>query len=261
MGKRDQPDKESAIITMALFRSEDSVFVSGNYNGATDELLQSPMKNAISLPGEPGNYYLSVYFPEKKSTFFNKIIILPVMSGLFMLVLVFSFFFTYYFIIRQKKLSEIKDDFVNNMTHEFKTPIATISVTSEILTKEQVASSPEKVARYAQIIYDENARLKNMVERILQIAIIDKDEFRLRNKELDAHEIIAGCIENYKIMVAERKGTIRTRFDASESVIIADRDHLANIMNNLLDNAVKYSHGKPQISVTTINKENRLSYQ
>ena len=142
----------------------------------------------------------------------NKMIILPVMSGLFLLVLVFSFFFTIYFIIKQKKLSEMKADFVNNLTHEFKTPISTISVTSEILGKEQVINSPEKVEKYAKIIYDENQRLKTMVERVLQIAIIDREEYKLNLKELDVHDIIHLCANNYKLVVAERNGAMLKNF-------------------------------------------------
>jgi len=147
---------------------------------------------------------------------------------------------------------------VNNMTHEFKTPISTISVTSEILAKEQVIHSPEKVSKYARIIYDENNRLRNMVERVLQIAIIDRDEFSLRLKECNVHEIISDCMENFKIQISERKGRIKTKFDAKQSAITIDRDHLSNILNNLFDNANKYSPENPHITITTGNLNGQL---
>jgi two-component system, OmpR family, phosphate regulon sensor histidine kinase PhoR len=241
-----------------IFRSKDSLFILGNYEGKTSELICSPIRISLTCLCQSDNYWLSAYFPEKRSILFSELFILPLMSGLFLMVLVFSFFFTIYMTIRQKKLADMKTDFVNNMTHEFKTPISTISVTSEILAKEQVVNSPEKVTKYARIIFDENNRLRNMVERVLQIALIDRDEFSLRLKESNVHEIITECIENFKIQISERKGRIKTKFDAKQPVITIDRDHLSNILNNLFDNANKYSPENPHITITTSNLDGHL---
>jgi two-component system phosphate regulon sensor histidine kinase PhoR len=242
-----------------VYRTKDSLFILGNFKGKTQKLLlHSPLQISLTCLCQSDDYWLSVYFPDKKSVLFNEMVILPVMSGLFLLVLVFSFFFTIFFTIKQKKLTEMKSDFVNNMTHEFKTPLSTISVTSEILSKEQVKNSPERVSKYAKIIYDENARLKNMVERVLQIAIIDKDDFNLRLKEHNVHEIITECAENFELRIAERKGCFRMNLDANQCGILIDRNHLANILNNLLDNADKYSPENPQITIITRNLNNSL---
>jgi len=225
----------------------------GNYKGDINNLINSPHQASLTCICQSDNYMLSVYIPQQRAILINKIIILPVMSGLFLMVLLFSFFFTIYFIIRQKKLSEMKTDFVNNMTHEFKTPIATISVSAEMLVKEKIINSPEKVQKYSRIITEENIRLKKLVERVLQIAIIDKEDFKLRLKEQDVHVIIRDCINNFNVQVKERKGCIKTNLNAHKHIINADHDHLMNILYNLLDNANKYSPENPHIIVNTDN--------
>jgi two-component system phosphate regulon sensor histidine kinase PhoR len=185
-------------------------------------------------------------------------IVLPVMSGLFLMVLIISFFFTIYTVIRQKKLSEIKADFVNNMTHEFKTPISTISISSEMLTKEGIMNSPEKISKYAKIIFDENNRLKNLVDRVLQIAVIDRKDEKLKLAQVDVHEVIRECADNFGLLVQERNGHLLTSPVASLPAITADRAHLTNMINNLLDNALKYSPLEPKIEITTFNQNGNL---
>jgi len=246
------------VYNYGVYRSIDSLFILGKYKGKTDQLIKSPLQISLTCLCQSDNYWLSVYFPDKKSVLFNEMIILPVMSGLFLLVLIFSFFFTIYITVKQKKLSEMKTDFVNNMTHEFKTPISTISVTSEIMQKEQVKNSPERVSKYARIIYDENLRLKKMVERVLQISIIERDELYLNYNEFNVHEIIAECVEIFNIQVSERNGEIKTRFDANSPIILTDREHLKNILSNLIDNANKYSPENPQITISTQNLNKNL---
>jgi two-component system phosphate regulon sensor histidine kinase PhoR len=236
-----------------VYRESDQKFVMGNEYGFVQRLISSPHQISLTCLCQTENYLLSIYFPDQKSIVISQMIILPVMSGLFLMVLVFSFFFTIYFIIRQKKLSEMKSDFINNTTHEFKTPISTISVSSEMLKKDLVVNSPEKVKKYAKIIFDENARLKTLVERVLQIAIFDKEEDKLVLIEQDVHEIAMECIHNFKIHVAERNGCLRTRFDAENHILATNREHLKNILNNLLDNANKYSPESPHITVSTYN--------
>ncbi|MCD4664319.1 MAG: HAMP domain-containing histidine kinase, partial [Bacteroidales bacterium] len=241
-----------------VFRSNDSIFVMGIYDGFKKKLLKSPHWVSLTCICKSDNYLLAIYFEHQQRLILNEMIILPVMSGLFLLILVFSFFFTIYAMIRQKKLSEIKTDFVNNMTHEFKTPISTISVSSEMLTKDKVIESPEKIKKYARIIFDENTILKNQVERVLQIAIIDKKDFKLKMKDLNVHEIIQSCIDNFKIIVGERNGKLDTSLKAGQHTIIADIVHLTNIINNLLDNANKYSFETPEILITTINLKGKI---
>jgi two-component system phosphate regulon sensor histidine kinase PhoR len=152
----------------------------------------------------------------------------------------------------------MKTDFVNNMTHEFKTPISTISVSSEMLIKSAVSKNPEKVKKYAKIIFDENVRLKNQVERVLQIASIDKGEYNLRMNPIDLHNIIESCVSNFEVVIAEKKGKIYTDLKADMHIITADRHHMTNVINNLLDNANKYSEEKPEIRISTENSEGRI---
>jgi len=185
-------------------------------------------------------------------------IILPVMSGLFLMVLIFSFFFTIYAVLKQKKLSEMKTDFVNNMTHEFKTPISTISVSSEMLAKDLIVQHPEKVKKYAKVIFDENTRLKNQVERVLQIAIIDKEDFKLKFKEVNVHEILQKCIDNFNVLVAERKGNLQANLEALQYIVTVDKEHFTNVINNLLDNANKYSPVNPDITINTFNNLGKI---
>jgi two-component system phosphate regulon sensor histidine kinase PhoR len=154
-------------------------------------------------------------------------------------------------LFKQKKLGEIKADFVNNMTHEFKTPISTISVASEMLMTESIENNPEKILKYAHIIYDENARLKNQVEKVLQVAILDRGDYRLRIRELDAHEVLQVLIENFRMTISKKNGAVFSRLNAANSIIEADRSHFTNVIHNLLDNAEKYSPGIPEITVST----------
>jgi len=241
-----------------VFRQRDQQFVMGPFDGYEEFLIYSEHKTSLSCLCQDHNYMLSLYYPNQKSNVLSQMIVMPVMSGLFLIVLIFSFFFTIFSLIRQKKLSEMKTDFVNNMTHEFKTPISTISVSSEMLTQDPIIRSPEKVKRYAQIIFDENTRLKNQVEGVLQIAILDKGDYKLKMKELDIHEIIKNNYKNFQVQVHERNGKLKLNLKANRFMAVADKVHIGNIINNLLDNANKYSPEEPDILISTENKGNKL---
>ncbi|MCF8367681.1 MAG: HAMP domain-containing histidine kinase [Bacteroidales bacterium] len=232
-----------------VYRQNDSKFVMGDIGDFESELIQSEHWVSLTCLCDDESYLLAAYFPDQSFKILSDMIILPIMSGLFLMVLVFSFFFTIYFLIQQKKLSEMKTDFVNNMTHEFKTPIATISVSSEMLTKEQVINSPEKIRKYAKVIFDENTRLKNQVEQVLQIAILDKEDYKLKMREMDARELLNESIDNFKMQIAERSGILKTQLNADNHQIIVDKFHFQNVINNLLDNANKYSINAPEILI------------
>ncbi|MBN1340798.1 MAG: HAMP domain-containing histidine kinase [Bacteroidales bacterium] len=230
----------------------------GIYGGYQSEISKSPHWVSLDCLCINNDFQLKVFFPMQNRRIMSELLILPVMSGLFLLILMFSFFFTIYFIIRQKKLNEMKTDFVNNMTHEFKTPISTISVSSEMLMKSGVNESPEKVSKYANIIFDENTRLKNQVEKVLQIAILDRKDFRLKMKDFNAHEVVRESIRSFNILVGERGGVIHEHLSAEKEVISADKLHFSNIINNLIDNANKYSAGSPEITITSRNHNGHL---
>jgi len=156
-------------------------------------------------------------------------------------------------ILRQKKTSEIKNDFINNMTHEFKTPIATVSLATEALQDDDIQSNKNFVDRYVKIIQEENKRLGAQVEKVLQIASLDKKDFELKFDETDVHEIIMGAKANIGLIIEKRGGNITYQFLADNPKIAADKVHLTNIINNLLDNANKYSPEPPEIHVRTEN--------
>ena len=202
--------------------------------------------------------YLTVHFPHQNKYLLETMWAMLVVSGMVMLILMFSFYYFIFTILRQKKLGAIKNDFISNMTHEFKTPISTISLASEMLGDESVIKTPEKQARFLKMIKDENKRLSVLVESILQTAILDKGEFKLKLNELDIHEIINTAINNTNLLVEQRNGKITTNLNATKVRLQADRVHLTNIVFNLIDNALKYSKENPEINITTHDAENGI---
>jgi two-component system phosphate regulon sensor histidine kinase PhoR len=174
-------------------------------------------------------------------------------SILFTGIILFCFAYTISVIIQQKKVSEMKGDFINNMTHEFKTPIATISLATDSISSPKIAGNPEKVKRFANIIKQENVRMNNQVEKVLQMAMLDKKDFSLKLTDVNLHEIIGRATENISLSVERKEGTVTTDLQADKPIVEADLTHVSNIVNNLLDNANKYSPEKPEISVATRN--------
>lgn len=195
--------------------------------------------------------YLSVKFPNQKNYLLQTMWAMLVVSGMVILILIVAFYYTIGTISRQKKLSAIKNDFISNMTHEFKTPISTISLAAEMLNDDSVTKTPEKQHRFVKMIKDENKRLSILVESILQTSILDKGEFKLKRTEVDVHEIINQAIQNTQLLVGQQQGIINKQLDALKHVITADKVHLTNIIFNLIDNAVKYTKDSPQIMVFT----------
>jgi two-component system phosphate regulon sensor histidine kinase PhoR len=166
-------------------------------------------------------------------------------------VIISCFYVAITTILKQKKLSEIKNDFISNMTHEFKTPIATISLACEVLQEAAVTEDPVKRTRYLNVIHDENKRLGLQVEKVLQSAILDKGNLRLKISPVDIHEVIDQALQNIGVQIEQRQGEIRLELNAEKTVVEADEMHLTNIVHNLLDNANKYSPEEPRISIQT----------
>jgi len=197
------------------------------------------------------DHLLTVFFP-KQTSFLIKQIWLTMTSSLFLvLLIIFLFSYTIHAILRQKKLSEIKNDFINNMTHEFKTPISTVSLACEALQDNEIKKNKNFVNNYIRIIQDENNRLRRQVDKVLQMATLDKKEFKLKMDEIDVHEVIEKAISHVNLQVEKKGGAIEKRLIADNHKIITDEIHLTNIIYNLLDNANKYSKDKPLIQVET----------
>jgi two-component system phosphate regulon sensor histidine kinase PhoR len=209
--------------------------------------------NLFPMDLVPKDYYLSIYFPSQKKFLLKQGLLPLTASGLFMLIVIGCFAYAIMIILRQKKISEIKNDFINNMTHEFKTPIATVSLATEALQDHDLRQNQTIVDRYIQVIRDENKRLGMQVEKVLQIASLDKKDFRLKFENADVHDIIEKALVNINITVEKRQGIITTQLLASNAIIEADKVHLTNIIYNLLDNANKYSPEAPVIHLRTEN--------
>jgi two-component system, OmpR family, phosphate regulon sensor histidine kinase PhoR len=241
-----------------VFNQNRSGFVMGDFEGYEEFLLKSPNQVSLSCLCEEDVLLLTVGFPHKESKMRSNMVLLPIMSGLFLLVLVFSFFFTVYALFRQKKIQEMKTDFMNNMTHEFKTPIATILVSSEILMQDKIASFPDRVKKYAKIVYEENERLKNLVDRVLLLASMEKESFKPQLILLNVHSILRECLNTFSVQTFGKNITFSHDMAAENHHIMADRLHIYHVINNLLDNALKYSPKNPKISIKTKNEHGFL---
>jgi len=179
-------------------------------------------------------------------------------SIVFTTIIVLAFAVTVRTLFNQKKLSEIKSDFINNMTHELKTPLATISLAIDALTNEKVIHDADKIKIYSGMIKEENKRMNKQVEKILQAARLEKEEVKLTLQKLDAHQIISKVAHNMALQIQEKNGTIDLRLAASDPIIEADDVHFSNIIFNLLDNAMKYSSETPKIHVETLKHGNGM---
>ncbi len=244
--------------TYGVFNERDSSFVMGTYHGHEKALLDSKHRVSLSCIYKRDVYYLSLLFPFQERTMLHEMILMIILTLLFLPILTISFYLVIKLMFRQKTLTQIKADFVNNMTHEFKTPIATIPLSSEMLLKSEVNSFPYKTRRYAQVIFDENARLQQQVDQVLQLSVLEKGEYTLKLKETDLHRIIRKMAEHFSVTVRNKGGMISTDLGASVHHLEADRTHLANILSNLIDNAIKYSPENPDIKISTSNGRNSI---
>ncbi|MEO6328630.1 MAG: HAMP domain-containing sensor histidine kinase [Ginsengibacter sp.] len=218
--------------------------------------LESP-SGSISEGVSPEEL-LVIIVPHVKSIIWKQMSWMVSGAILFTIIIFCAFFLTIKALLKQKKLSEIKSDFINNMTHEFKTPLATISLAIDALRNEKVINDRDKMNYFAGIIKDENKRMDKQVETILQAALLDKQQIQLNLKVSHAHDLINSALNNIKLPVEEKQGKLDIQLTAQRDNILADEVHFTNLINNLLDNAVKYSKENPCIKITTSNQSNQL---
>jgi two-component system phosphate regulon sensor histidine kinase PhoR len=202
--------------------------------------------------------FLLIYFPQQARYNLKSLWVMMLVSLLLVLTIIAAFSYSVFTIIRQRKLSELKNDFINNMTHEFKTPISTISLACQALSDKDIPRTNEMYNDYIQIIGDENHRLGEMAEKILQTAILEKGNLHLRPEAIDMHNLIADAIRKIAIQIEIRDGIISQSLQAEHPLIKADKVHLSNVIYNLLDNANKYSPRKPHILVSTADADNGI---
>ena len=201
------------------------------------------------------NLALAVIFPERTNYVLGSMLWILGGSMLFSLFILATFALSLFFIIRQKKISEMKSDFINNMTHEFKTPIATISLAADTIINSKVIKDEVSIKHFIGMIKKENSRMNKKVETILQIASLDKKEIEFRFENVSIHTLIEHAIETIEIQVHQRNGKITLNLNAEQPFLYGDGEHLTNLVNNLLDNAIKYSPDLLEITITTQNRE------
>lgn len=199
--------------------------------------------------------YLMIYFPEKQHFILSQLWKILIVSSILILVIVFSFTYTIFTIFRQKRLSEMKNDFINNMTHEFKTPVSTISIACEALRDNDIFKTEALQKNYINVINEENKRLGAMAEKILQTAILDKGDLKLHYEVFDLEDIIRDVIKRFELQISSKGGQIATEFLASDTTIKADKTHITNVIYNILDNANKYTPKNPLIKIKTTNDD------
>ncbi|WP_203293026.1 sensor histidine kinase [Luteirhabdus pelagi] len=203
-------------------------------------------------------YQLYVNFPEKNKEVFSSIAGMAILSLVFTAVIVLTYASALSQIFKQRQISQIKSDFINNMTHEFKTPIATINLALDALKNPKIKDNQEFLNRYLKMIRDENRRMHAQVENVLRISKLEKNELDLPKERLKLHDIIADAVSHVELIVEDREGYIKSHLGALESSVLANESHLTNVIVNILDNAVKYSEDEPKIDIYTENVKNNI---
>ncbi len=198
-------------------------------------------------------YQLLVSFPEKKKFLFTDLVGITILSITFTLIIIIAYASALNQLIKQRQISEIKTDFINNMTHEFKTPIATINLALDAIKSPKVIDDKEKIFRYLQMIRDENKRMHAQVENVLRISKLEKKELEINKEPFDVHNVIEDAVEHVALIIEDRQGTITTHFDAARTTTLVNEVHFTNVIVNVLDNAIKYSPEAPIIDVYTEN--------
>ena len=194
---------------------------------------------------------LVLIIPDYEKMIFHSSYLEMAGSVIFVLFIMFVFLYTVRALLNQKKLSEIKTDFINNMTHEFKTPLATISLAVDALRNEKVMNDREKLGYFSGIIKEENKRMNKHVETILQAALLEKNEFQVKQEEIHVHELIRKTLDNFNLQLQDRNAEVDVKLNAKNDVILGDETHFGNLLNNLVDNAIKYSRERLCLRITT----------
>jgi two-component system phosphate regulon sensor histidine kinase PhoR len=233
--------------------------VSNSTGGLPVFLATNPYHTQIfgkEVLNDPG--LLRVSFPKKNSLILSTMTATMGTTAALLFVLIFCFGYILFSIIRQKKISEMKTDFINNMTHEFKTPVSTIMIASDALRDKEIVEDKSRINRLANIIYEENARLGSHIERVLNIARIDNNDFKLEKKPVDINEMVAVVVDSMELKLQKSNAVINLNLDAENAIIKADELHFSNLLYNLIDNAIKYSKEQPEITISTLNKNGHV---
>ena len=204
------------------------------------------------------NYSLKVAFPGRTPFLLGSLVSVIITSIIFTSIIIIAYVTTILLLLRQRQISQIKTDFINNMTHEFKTPIATINLALSAIKNPKTIVNKEKVKKYLQMIYDENNRMHDQVENVLMISHLERNQLNIEKTKQDINEIIDLAISHVSLIVENNNGNIITEKDADNSMVIGNETHLINVMVNILDNAIKYNDNSPEIFIKTLNIGSRI---
>jgi len=206
-------------------------------------------------------HYMIIYFPAERGIYFQMMGTIAMFIIAFLGIILFISGFTLFYLYKQKKITDVRNDFVNNMTHEFKTPIATIALACEAIADESTQNDPALQTSYISIIQDENERLKNMVANVLQLAQIKKGQLKLNCEKVEMHQLLQSIVSSVSLQINSSKGTLSLQLAAEECMLFVDKDHIENAIINLVENAIKYSNELPYIEIGTyIEKKNFVVY-
>lgn len=244
-------DYEYAIYDCTTDRMVDSKYIAVREGGENEGLKKALPK------WDEYTYYFGVRFP-KRGLYLVESMNIWIFSSFVLLVVVVFFGWLVSVIIKQQRLSQMQREFVNNMTHEFKTPLSTIAIAASVLSKPEIEKDPGTLRAYAGIIKAENDRLVKQVEKVLQTASEDKDQMKLNKQEIDLHSLIEKVVSHARLNFPVEKGEINLQLTADNHTVIADELHLTNIIHNLVDNAIKYCKDQPHIIITTRNVGKKL---
>jgi two-component system phosphate regulon sensor histidine kinase PhoR len=230
--------------------------VYGNYVQMSDN--NHVKKTSKNLPKyDEYIYYFGVYFPDRQKYVLSDFVIWYILTAILLIVIIF-FGYTQFVILRQKQLSEIQKDFIDNLTHEFKTPITSLKLSAEVLTDKEIINEPARIRKYVSIINEQSQKLLEQVDNILQMTNTDVRKLILNKKETNLHEVIQRVADSFNLSLKNKKGQILLNLNAKNPMINADENHLTNVLYNLIDNSLKYTVNDPQINVLTNNVNNRI---
>ncbi len=248
--------KIQADFEYGIYDCANEKMMYGNYVQVNDGKSKTDINKNLPKWNTQG-YYFGVQFPNREAQIINQMGIWSFSSIVLLVVIVF-FAYTLFVILKQKRLSEIQKDFINNMTHEFKTPIATIALSTEVLKNPDIVRQPERLLNYTTIIENENKRLKQHVERVLQMAKLDKESIELKKESVNLHDVVQEVTGGMAASIQEKQIEVDLDLQAPEPAIQADKLHITNVVYNLLDNAIKYSGQDPKIWISVKQTDKHL---